>query len=201
MTPAAKLAAALLRAMISLVPPSRTVAMPGYEETEAERVARYGAIAADVAAVALDENERPLPGRTRERTAAQLVGISIAESGFAKDVDIGPCYRGSGSTNDRCGRGASVCILQINVGAGKTAEGWTRAELVADRRKCLRAGLHLARRSFGACTAFGAGHELDAYASGKCNVGNETGLVRLRLGARVVSLMLNASTTGAKGLL
>lgn len=140
----------------------------GYEETPAVRQARIEAIAADVVAVAFDPAESPLFGGRlgRARTAAALLAVAYHESGFARDVDLGPC---SPSPRGRCDGGASACILQIRVGAGTTREGWTRAELFTDRQKCFRAGLHLMRRSAGACARDGADHLFDAYAGGSCS--------------------------------
>jgi hypothetical protein len=58
--------------------------------------------------------------------------------------------------------------MQLNIGAGKTPEGWTGADLTADRKTCFRAGLHVARESFRMCKGFPTNERLSAYASGQC---------------------------------
>jgi hypothetical protein len=189
----ATLAAALLKAMIAIAPPAKIAALPaypGFEEDAAARAARYESIADDAAAVALDPAVAPLPGRSRSATAAMIIALDFEESGFALDVDRGPtCYRGANGKNARCDGGRSACGLQLHIGAGTTAEGWTQADLFADRKKCFRAGLRLARRSFAACASMGVTHLLDSFASGVCGLGNAKGQKRLATAARVELLM------------
>lgn len=181
----AALAAWIASTMIALSPPAdraREPAFPGWEETVEARTARYHAIAEAIADVALDPEETPLYGgeHGRWRTAALLVSLAHHEGGFAPDVDRGPCWRGHDGRNDRCDRGRSACLVQIRVGAGRTEEGWNQADLFGDRRKCFRAGLHRARRSFGACRRRGFKALLNAYASGRCDLGEHEGWTRLR---------------------
>lgn len=185
------LAAALLHAMLILAPPGKLAALPqyaGFEETAEERTSRYESFAADVAEVV--KEGAPLPGRSKTATGALLLALAFEESGFAKDADVGPaCYRGKDGKNARCDSGRSACALQVNLGKGKTPEGWTQADLFADRKKCLRVGLRLARRSFSACASMGATHLLDAYASGLCGLGVEKGSKRLATATRIERLL------------
>lgn len=164
------LAVWLATIMVSAAPPEgprRSV--PGWEETPDARRTRYGAIAEAAARVALDPATPPLfaGAQGRAQTAALLLAIAHHESGFAPDVDQGPCYRGPGYVG-RCDGGASACLMQVRVGDGQTREGWTRDELFADREKCFRAGLAIARRSARACALLPPLHRMTAYASGGC---------------------------------
>lgn len=185
------LAAALLSAMIALAPPAKLAALPqypGFEEDETARTLRYEAIVADAVAVVSDEPA--LPGRSRTGTVAVLIALAFEESGFSKDADVGPtCYRGKDGRGHRCDGGRSACMLQLNIGAGTTKEGWSQADLFADRKKCFRAGLRLARRSFSVCATMGVLHLLDAYASGVCGLGVEKGSKRLATATRIEGLI------------
>lgn len=147
---------------------------PGFEETVDERSARYTSIAADLERFVFAEETKPVFAgpHGRARTAALLLSIAYHESGFAKDVDVGPCYRGKSGKSSRCDSGMSACLMQLHIGDGKTAEGWTQADLFADRTKCFAAGLRLVRGSFGACRALPLRHRLAAYASGSCAHGH-----------------------------
>lgn len=152
----------------------RHPSFPGWEETAEERVERYESIASDVVAVAFDPEKKPLFGGAlgRARTAALLLAVAYHESGFAKDVDKGPCYRGKGGRSARCDHGKSACLMQIRIGQGTTQEGWTQDELFADRKKCFSAGLNLMRKSISACRNLDERHRLNAYASGVCERGH-----------------------------
>ncbi|APR88518.1 hypothetical protein A7982_13867 [Minicystis rosea] len=176
--------------MMWAAPPDRFAAAqsyPGWEETAEARSARYRSIAEDLQAVAYDPAERPLFAgkRGRARTAALLLALALKESGLAPDTDRGPCYRGRDGRNARCDSGRSACMLQIRVGKGTTPEGWTKEDLFADRRKCFRAGLHLARRSVGACSQDGPDFILNAYASGVCGLGHQQSRERVALAERL----------------
>lgn len=155
-------------------PPERHAAhaWPGWEETPDQRRARYWGIARDAWAVA-GEPEAPQLG-TRAQTAAAILAVAFHESGFAPDVDRGPCYRG-GSQGRRCDSGRAFCMMQIQMThAGRTPEGYTGAELFQDRRKCLRAGLRQLAASQAQCGRHGWSLRFGIYASGSCTVGQKT---------------------------
>jgi hypothetical protein len=164
----------VLALMTLAAPPARVTSypsFPGWTETSEQRAERYEAIARAALEVAFDPNERPLyeTGRDRRaRTAATLLAVAFHESGFAPDVDKGPCYQDPLKNIFRCDSGRSACLMQVHVGAGVTKEGWTRDELFADRAKCFRAGLHLLRRSVIACRDNEPEEKLAAYAGGSC---------------------------------
>ena len=163
----------LFSLMVAFAPPearANSAQLPGHEETATQKEARYQSIADDLYAVAYDPNETPLfkGNKGRARTAALLLAIAYHESGFAHDVDIGPCYRGRDGQGARCDHGRSACVMQIHIGDKTTAQGYSRDELFADRKKCFRAGLALVRRSLSECRHLDSKHRLNAYASGVC---------------------------------
>lgn len=179
-----------------LAPPERAakaVSLPGWTETTEERSARYEAIAADLHAVVYDPAIKPLFGgpEGRAKTAALLTALAFMESGFAPDVDKGPCYRGQrgGKLHGRCDGGLSACMLQIRIGSGTTAEGWTQADLFADRKKCFTAGLRLAKRSYVAGQRAGLGPDdmLRVYASGSTLRGQRESKARLELTRKLIA--------------
>lgn len=178
-------AAWLLGLALASVPIEKAKNPPGWDESAEERTRRYESIAADLAAVVYDPSERPAYDgpQARARTAALMLGVAIMESGLARDVDLGPCYRGLSGTGPRCDRGRAFCVMQVHAdGVGRTTrEGWTGEELFADRRKCFRAALHLIRASFHHAAGADQTHRLDAYAGGSI-AAHGAGAARLAFG-------------------
>jgi hypothetical protein len=141
-------------------------------EDQSARSARIEQIAADIVDVVYDPNEKPIFGGKwqRERTAATVAVFAAEESvNFAPSVD-------QGLTRGDTGR--SWCIMQMNIGTKKTSEGWTGPDLIKDRKKCIRAGLHALRRSYWTCSQNREDERFAAYASGRCDRGQT--LVRRR---------------------
>ena len=141
----------LVSAMVAWVPLQR----------DADR-ARYDSMAKDIVAVAFDETEEPVFAGDLGRAKTALLTASIAsfESGYRADVDDGRI------TGDH---GSSFCIMQVRVvGASKTGEGWTGADLIKDRQKCLRAALHRIRISFNWCKDHSVDDRLAGYTVGTC---------------------------------
>jgi hypothetical protein len=151
-----------LAIMLAWAPPGRSRIKEAVETPEAG-AARYAEIAREAAQVVFDPAERPMVAgpRARSQSLALLLSVALHESGFRRDVDLGlgPLARGSGTDS---------CLMQIRVGKGQTPEGWAHADLVADRKKCFRAGLRLLRRSIGACRSLPPLDWLSAYARGQC---------------------------------
>jgi hypothetical protein len=139
----------LLAAMMAWVPPRPS------------DVPRYHTIAEDAVAVAFDENEQPAfeGAYSREKTALLLLSIASLESNFRADVDRGD-VRGD--------HGRSWGLFQINIGTGRTVEGWSGAELVNDRRKGFRVALRLVRYSLNWCRHLPEPDRLSGYTRGKC---------------------------------
>ena len=164
-------------------PPGRKIeTFPDAKERPSEAMDRYKSIAEDLVAVAFDPSERPLfkgPPRTaRAKTALLMAAIALKESGFRKDVDFGLGKMGRGD------QGRSVCLLQLNVGAGKVPlpgepGTWGAEDLLKDRKKCFRAGLHMVRRSMSACRG-SILKSLSGYTSGSCEKGHQASENRIR---------------------
>lgn len=172
----------ILGLMLQAAPPPRLAAgpqWPGWEETAEQKEARYESFASDLVEAVYDPALKPLFGGKRGRalTAAMVLGVAFHESGFAADVDLGPCYRGKNGTDKRCDGGMSACPMQIKIGAGTTTrgahgiDGLTQADLFRDRKLCFRVGIHQLRRSLLQCTKRGESERLNAYASGRCDFG------------------------------
>lgn len=165
----------LLALMLQAAPPARLAAGPQrplHEEGAEARALRYRDLAEDLYRVAYAPDVPPLfreeSGRGRAMTAALVLAVAYHESGFAHDVDRGPCFRGRAGGVDyrlRCDGGASACVMQIHVGDG-TFMGWTRDELFADREKCFRAGVAKLRSSLSRCRSQPLSLRLTGYASG-----------------------------------
>lgn len=121
-------------------------------ETRIQIEARRTRWATAVANVAMDDAEAPLFGgpRGREMTALFLDSIASFEGGYGRRVDLGLLR---GDKTEEHPEGRSWCQMQINIGGGKTPEGWTGKDLIADPEKCVRAGLHQLRQSSKDCRA------------------------------------------------
>lgn len=212
--------AALIAWVLSVInflsPPGRTHYTKEAQETLDEAKNRHALIAEAIVDVAFDESEAPLYGgrRGRHNTALTMVSVAFNESGFRRDVDLGLGRLGRGDY------GRSWCMMQLNLGkkivekGGKrvedsaelTSDGWSGVDLVADRRKCFKAGLHAMRRSFMSCQVGTAkagtklmlhGKEvvleedttvplpmydrLSQYATGKCTYGQHESRTRMNL--------------------
>ena len=119
------------------------------------------AIVRDVFEVVTDSAENPLFGGPHPRTMTALYLLSVAsfEGGFHPGVDSGR-IRGDG--------GHSWCHTQILIGAGKTTEGWTGPDLIADRKKCFRAALHILHTAKRVCPYLKPQDRFSVYATGRC---------------------------------
>lgn len=173
----------LVSVLTSWAPPGRKhEQFPAARETEQEAIVRYHSLATDVLDVAFDPAEAPLFGgpewKARANTALLMASIILKESGLRKDVDTGEGKHARGDN------GRSVCVMQVNVGDGLVPlDGepgtWGAKELLSDRKKCLRAGLGLMRRSFNACRG-PLEYRLASYASGRCDAGKQASANRIR---------------------
>lgn len=178
----------ILSFLTSHAPAGRPSPYPAARETKEAAEARYESISKDLAEVVFDPNEVPIfdGDDGRVKTLSVLEGIALFESGgFRKDVDFGLPPHGRGD------HGRSVCLMQINVGWGRTPSyntvqhryafpgdpkseverGWTATELLKDRKKCFRTGLRMARQSFRACARSHLYNRLAVYTSGSCGRG------------------------------
>lgn len=195
------LAPILFHWLVGMVPPHHfdlPVTEPWAREPRAEVVARFRTITEVIERVVLDPAEQPVyPGpRGRAHTAALLLVIGVGETRFSRDTHLGyagnaRCYAGPGHTK-RCDSGRSACPFQLNIGAGKTPEGWTREDLFGNFEKCARAALHAVRRSAGAarrCGLHSPAEWLNTYATGDCRRGADIGAGRVGKADALVHLV------------
>ncbi|MCA9619992.1 MAG: hypothetical protein KC731_13295 [Myxococcales bacterium] len=166
------LSAWLLSIMLASVPPGKSRQPVEARETAEAGAARYAAIAEAMARTTLDPDEAPLFDGPdgRAKTALLLLTISLHESHWKRNVDLG-----LGPLAQR-GGGRYHCMMQILVKNGKTPEGFTAADLVASRDKCFRRGLHILQRGRRHCRKENKGGPrafLNHYASGYCDRGRK----------------------------
>jgi hypothetical protein len=148
-------------------------------ETKAEKQQRFYDISRDLMEVVYDDNESAIYSYQgdlkKEASLFTILSIAYFESGFRKDVDLGIGETGKGDD------GKSYCLMQIHVGDGKTAEGWTGDDLVKDRKKCFKVGYRFIKSSFGACSSLPLDQRLTMYASGNCGNGITESKSRINL--------------------
>lgn len=161
-------------------PPGHKTYFKFAEETKEEALVRYNEIADDLISTVYDPSVKPLFSGPmgRQQTASILLGVMFWETSIRKDVDLGlgPHARGD--------NGRSWCLMQINIGDGKTPGGLSGEDLVRDRKACLAEGLRVIRGSFGACWQLPLNERLAAYASGSCDKGREKSKQRVGTGMR-----------------
>ncbi len=137
---------ATILTVIELLSPSSKAAeqthFPGWEETVQERHSRYEIIAKDVEAVL--EEKGSFPGMDRADSVALTLAVIYHESGFARDVHLGPCYRGPG-WEKRCDSGRAVCLMQVQ------ASPATSKRIAADTQECIRWGVSAINYSLKLC--------------------------------------------------
>ena len=138
--------AAVVAALLALAPYSRARPQPGWAETQDQYEARLAGVAADVEAVAANSTE-----------VAYLLGIAWHESGFALDVQVGPCV---GTHAGRCDGGRARGPWQLH---GASSEATLREQAALALRR-VRASVHQ-------CAGNPPGERLAAYASGRCDRG------------------------------
>ena len=179
-----------LAAMLHLLPPEaavkRTLWPKEARETVAERTDRYRAIATAIGDVTSSQPLIVKGKHAHVQTIAVMLAVTYHESAWARHVDlgIGPYSRGD--------RGNSWCLGQHNIGRGKTKEGWTGPELVADRRKCMTATLRVLRSSFSSCRRNPLELRLAAYASGSCKRGHRASRRRMHTALQLLPVLTRA---------
>lgn len=139
--------------MVALSPPARDAVRVTYveaQESVEERTARYDSIALDVARAV-----KVLSAGERKGAAQLLIAIAWHESGFAKDVDLGPCAPKRLAIGG-CDRGRARGLWQVQ------AFDWGHREEAAGL------AMKLAFRSMTACRKLPVEERLAAYAGGTC---------------------------------
>lgn len=190
----------ILSFMVSTAPPGRPTFYVEAQETQADALIRYESIANDIVGVVYDKDTKPLfkGEQGRARTVSVMLSLMLFESGFRKNVDFGLGKHGRGDA------GKSWCLLQLNVGRGKTIRwntkedrlprsgdkpedihpGFTGEELVQDRKKCITAGLRGLRVSFASCPKLSLDQKLRVYGSGSCEKGAKESALRMNAAVR-----------------
>lgn len=160
----------MMSVMLALSPLDKQSDSREYESSY-EKELRLESIAWDITSVVYDDNEKPLfPGADgREKSAVFVATWAAHESGgFAKAIDEG---RRKGDN------GSSWCIMQLHIGAGKTAEGWTGSDVIRDRRKCIASGYRVMKNAWGMCQG-DPSERMAAYISGRCDVSRDSSRTR-----------------------
>lgn len=166
-TPILKIAAVWLTSVLTSLAPAPMGGKADPNESPVARASRIESIAADIAEVVYDPSEEPIfmGPKARNQTAAMVATFAVEEGmNLSHGVDTGRILGDAGK---------SYCMMQINVGKGKTKEGWTGPDLIADRKKCIKAGMHALRRSFWTCKNNPLKERFAVYASGNCVVGRD----------------------------
>lgn len=170
-SPASRVASWIYDASLEWIP---LAPVNGWESRQEANVRRL-AIATDIASVAFDPSESPLfasgnDHASRANTALFLASIARFESGFDVRVDSGHCEALPGGIKAGwCDNGNAHSMWQHNIGNGKTIDGWTKSDLIADRRKAIRASLHALQRSVKTCgKTYGGADAFSVYAQGFC---------------------------------
>ncbi len=181
-SPESKVAQWVYEASLAWVP---LASVSGWESKEQADVRRLS-IATDVTAVAFDPQESPLFASgtdfaSRANTALFLASIASYESGYDVRVDQGHCEALPGGLKAGwCDNGHAHSLWQHNIGDGKTLDGWTKNDLVSDRRKAVRAALHALQHSAKMCgKSFSGADAFSVYAQGFCGLSPK---MRERLG-------------------
>lgn len=182
-------------------PPGRPTFIPEAKETKEDAAVRHEEIAKDIAAVLAEEEPLFKGPHGRIKTASVVLAIMTYESGFMRNVDLGLGKLAKGDS------GRSACMMQINVGAGRTFDwnikksrpalpadppediekGYTQKELIADRKKCIRAGYRIIKVSFRGTSTLPATEWLRIYASGKSDAGSAESKLRMGLALKYFS--------------
>lgn len=115
-------------------------------ESIEQQHARLESIANDAATVA----------KSHPDAALLILAVADHESGFAIDVDKGPCRHGT------CDGGHAACMMQIQAGAER------RTKLFGDRKLCFTEGLKWLTMSRRACGKLRPEDQFSQYASGTC---------------------------------
>jgi len=146
---------------------------PNDSEAQAEHIKRVNDITEDIQKVVYDPSHTPWFGGkwARAQEAALVAIISSEETGGYRPRIINGHKRGD--------NGSSWCMMSLNIGRGKTQEGWTGPELIADNKKCLLAGIHAMHRSMNGCRKYGILSGLSIYDTGRCIKGERISVSRI----------------------
>lgn len=146
--------------VLMMYPPNKM--HPNDLDKQEEYKTHVNEVVKDIQEIIYDPNHKSwFGGRWGRAQEAALTTIIAAEEsgGFNPDVESGKVRGDSG---------ASWCLMAMNIGRGRTSEGWTGPELIADRKKCITAGVNAMQRSMNSCRKFGMLSGLSPYNTGRC---------------------------------
>jgi hypothetical protein len=146
--------------VLTLFPPVNV--HPNNIDAQQEYVIHVNEVVKDIYDIVYDPSYAPWfsGNRARAHDAALATIVAAQESGGFDPLVESGVKRGD--------KGASWCLMAMNIGRGKTLEGWTGPELIADRKKCLLSGIKAIKRSMNACRGYGMLSGLSAYDTGHC---------------------------------
>ena len=190
-----KLIAWIVTFITAQAPPGLSTLVPESKESKEAALARYESIAKDIATIVTEEEPLFKGPLGRSKTVSIILSIMTHESMFRKDVDLG---LGKWAKGDG---GKSVCLMQLNIGDSKTWSwntvknraafdnddksevvlGWDAKEILADRKKCIRAGYRVIKNSFSHTSHLPTLEWLRVYASGSPDKGSKESVVRMGL--------------------
>jgi hypothetical protein len=154
-------AAWVLGLVLGLCPPERAeteTTYPEARETVQQRRQRLEEVAADIAWAAADSaTERPVPLKDGRTAAAYLVAVAWKESGFKRDVDVGPCAPERVRLLKWCDNGRAKTMWQL----------WNLDEWPS-RGQAAKLAVVRMRNSMSACRDLPPDEQLAEYASGNC---------------------------------
>ncbi len=146
---------------------------PNDEALQAAHIEYVNEVVGHIQLIVYDPSHTPWFGGkwARAQEAALVAIISSEETGGYRQEIVTGKKRGD--------NGASWCMMSMNIGRGKTKEGWTGPELIADRQKCLLAGIHAMHRSMNGCRKYGILSGLSIYDTGRCIKGERISVSRI----------------------
>jgi len=200
------MAAWVFQVMIKISPIDKSIEHEHVKETYAQAEQRYHEIADAITEVTLDEDEPSLEWHDydKKKTLALVIATAHRESGnFAREVDFGIGIEG---VRDH---GNSWCMMQINLPPGRRhinldgrkykydPNGWSGRDLVEDRKRCFKVGLHVLRAHWFQCWKNQYTHRLASYLSGSCdsNVSKEESTVRVNLASWISRMKFDSNET------
>ena len=146
---------------------------PNNEELQQAHIEYVNEVVKDIQIIIYDPLYTPWFGGKwgRAQDAALVAIISSEESGGYRPKVVTGKKRGD--------NGSSWCMMSLNIGKGKTPQGWTGSELITDRHKCLLVGIHAMHQSMNACRRYGTLSGLSIYNTGRCIQGERISVFRI----------------------
>lgn len=199
-----------LNRMVTWIPPGRSLITHAIETPEEGKARYEEIADAAISVAFDPNEKPIFSGKYgRSKTLALILAVAFFESTYRKDIDlgIGPLARGDngqswcmmqimlgrpgvdGNTRRRVIlekdhyrmyiRPIEYVNREVRYTDGQ-GQGWGGGDLITDRQKCFRAGLHLIRKSFDACPSIPIVDRLSVYGSGRCISGMKGSRIRVK---------------------